>query len=101
SDGYQQLFELGAIEAENRGQSTVSRTHDRPEAQRGAAKPYSDPGFGWRLTDTGRTLARIPIDVKLARMLLESERLHALREVSVIAAFLSIQDPRERPAEVR
>jgi ATP-dependent helicase HrpA len=55
----------------------------------------------WRLTDTGRTIARIPIDVKLARMLLESERNGTLREVSVIASFLSIQDPRERPAEVR
>jgi ATP-dependent helicase HrpA len=46
-------------------------------------------------------MARLPIDVKLARMLIESERLGCLREASVVAAFLSIQDPRERPAEVR
>ncbi|MFC4764433.1 ATP-dependent RNA helicase HrpA [Dyella koreensis] len=54
-----------------------------------------------RLTPVGRTLARLPIDVQLARMLVEAERLHSLRELLVIVAFLSIQDPRERPADAR
>jgi ATP-dependent helicase HrpA len=44
---------------------------------------------------------RLPIDVKLARMLLESEKLGALREMITIASFLSVQDPRERPPEAR
>ena len=46
-------------------------------------------------------LARLPIDPRLGRMILEAERLGCLREVLVIAAALSIQDPRERPAEQR
>ena len=54
-----------------------------------------------KLTAIGRVLARLPIDVQLARMLVEGERLQALRETLVIVSFLSIQDPRERPAEAR
>ncbi len=54
-----------------------------------------------RLTVIGRTLARLPIDVQLARMLVEGDKLHALRELLVIVAFLSIQDPRERPGDAR
>ncbi|MFC6287644.1 ATP-dependent RNA helicase HrpA [Nocardioides sp. GCM10027113] len=52
-----------------------------------------------RLTRVGRRLARLPIDPRLARMVLEAERLGCVREVVVIAAALSLQDPRERPAE--
>ncbi|MFF9607462.1 ATP-dependent RNA helicase HrpA [Streptomyces sp. NPDC014684] len=52
-----------------------------------------------RLTDTGRKLAQLPVDPRLARMVLEADRNGCVREVMVIAAALSIQDPRERPAE--
>jgi len=52
-----------------------------------------------RLTRLGRSLARLPIDPQLGRMMLEADRLGCLREVIVIAAALSIQDPRERPVE--
>src|SRR6185437_13996693 len=44
---------------------------------------------------------RLPIDVQLARMLVEGEKLHALRELLTIVSFLSIQDPRERPSDAR
>ncbi|MFC5435957.1 ATP-dependent RNA helicase HrpA [Rhodanobacter umsongensis] len=54
-----------------------------------------------KLTAIGRTLARLPIDVQLARMLVEGEKLHSLRELLTIVSFLSIQDPRERPSEAR
>lgn len=54
-----------------------------------------------KLTTIGRTLARLPIDVQLARMLVEGEKLHALRELLTIVSFLSIQDPRERPGDAR
>ncbi len=54
---------------------------------------------GDRLTKVGRRLARLPIDPRLGRMVLEAERLGCVREVIVIAAALSLQDPRERPAE--
>ncbi|MGK5550089.1 ATP-dependent RNA helicase HrpA [Actinomadura kijaniata] len=52
-----------------------------------------------RLTELGRRLAQLPIDPRLARMVLEADRNGCVREVLVIASALSIQDPRERPAE--
>jgi ATP-dependent helicase HrpA len=54
-----------------------------------------------RLTSLGRQLVVLPIDPRLARMVVEADRLGCLREVLVVAAALSIQDPRERPAEQR
>jgi ATP-dependent helicase HrpA len=52
-----------------------------------------------RLTPLGRKLAQLPVDPRLARMVLEAERYGCVREVMVIAAALSIQDPRERPTD--
>ncbi|MFD5639189.1 ATP-dependent RNA helicase HrpA [Streptomyces sp. NPDC127077] len=52
-----------------------------------------------RLTETGRKLAQLPVDPRLARMVLEADKNGCAREVMVIAAALSIQDPRERPSE--
>ncbi|MGC4775938.1 ATP-dependent RNA helicase HrpA [Micromonospora chalcea] len=52
-----------------------------------------------RLTALGRRLAQLPVDPRLARMVLEGERNGCATEVVVIAAALSIQDPRERPAD--
>ncbi len=54
-----------------------------------------------RLTATGRKLADLPVDPRLGRMILESERNGCVREVLIIASALSIQDPRERPADAR
>ncbi|WP_432477017.1 ATP-dependent RNA helicase HrpA [Nocardioides sp. GXQ0305] len=54
-----------------------------------------------RLTRVGKRLARLPIDPRLGRMILEAERLGCVRDVLVVAAALSLQDPRERPAEQR
>ncbi len=54
-----------------------------------------------RLTDTGRKLARIPVDPRLGRMILEAGQNGCAREVLIITAALSIQDPRERPADAR
>ncbi|HEV7861767.1 MAG TPA: ATP-dependent RNA helicase HrpA [Acidimicrobiia bacterium] len=52
-----------------------------------------------RLTPLGRRLAQLPLDPRLGRMVLEAETNGCLDEVMVIAAALSIQDPRERPLE--
>ncbi|RZR08811.1 ATP-dependent RNA helicase HrpA [Vibrio vulnificus] len=52
-----------------------------------------------RLTAVGKQLARLPIDPRLARMVLEAPRLGCLKEVMIIAAASSIQDPRERPSD--
>jgi ATP-dependent helicase HrpA len=51
------------------------------------------------LTDTGRRLAKIPTDPKLARMLLAAADLGSLHEVAIIVSALSIQDPRDKPAD--
>ncbi|GGT46440.1 ATP-dependent helicase [Streptomyces kurssanovii] len=52
-----------------------------------------------KLTEMGRKLSQLPVDPRLARMVVEADKNGCVREVMVIAAALSIQDPRERPAE--
>ena len=64
----------------------------------GALTPGRGPS---RLTDVGRKLARLPLDPRLGRMILEAGRQGCVSEVLIITAALSIQDPRERPAEAR
>jgi ATP-dependent helicase HrpA len=60
------------------------------------------PGGGpTRLTGAGRKLARLPVDPRLGRMILEAAQHGCVREVLIITAALSIQDPRERPADAR
>jgi len=54
---------------------------------------------GRNLTRLGEDLARLPIDPTLGRMLLQSQQEHATQELLIIAAGLSIQDPRERPLD--
>ncbi|MGC1208939.1 MAG: ATP-dependent RNA helicase HrpA [Ornithinimicrobium sp.] len=54
-----------------------------------------------RLTAYGKAIVALPVDPRLARMLVEADRNGALAEVLVIASALSIQDPRERPSEKR
>ncbi|MCX7563396.1 ATP-dependent RNA helicase HrpA [Xanthomonadaceae bacterium XH05] len=71
SDGWQQLIELGAVDRQR------------------------------QLTPAGHTMARWPVDVSLARMLLAAREHGVLRQMLAIAAFLGIQDPRERPADRR
>ncbi|MFD0343848.1 ATP-dependent RNA helicase HrpA [Streptomyces sp. NPDC127117] len=73
-DGVQLLQELGALDPEEK-----------------------DPKK--RLTQLGRKLSQLPVDPRLARMVIEADRNGCVREVMVIAAALSIQDPRERPSE--
>jgi ATP-dependent helicase HrpA len=52
-----------------------------------------------RLTQIGKMMARLPLDPRISRMLIEARRENALREMMIIAAALSIQDPRERPLD--
>jgi ATP-dependent helicase HrpA len=53
------------------------------------------------LTPTGKSLAQLPVDPRIARMLVEASKLACLREVLIIASGLSIQDPRERPHDAQ
>jgi ATP-dependent RNA helicase HrpA len=54
-----------------------------------------------RITGLGRRLARLPVDPRIGRMILEADRNGCVRQVLIIAAALSIQDPRERPADAQ
>ena len=51
----------------------------------------------YRLTDVGRTMFQFPLDPRVSRMIIEAKKEECLTEIAVIAAALSIQDPRERP----
>ncbi len=52
-----------------------------------------------RITPTGKMMARLPLDPRISRMLLEARQENSLRELTILAAALSIQDPRERPLD--
>ncbi len=69
ADGYQLLAELGAIDEER------------------------------KLTVLGSELAKLPLDPKIARLLLAGRQYHCLTEILIIASALSVQDPRERPLD--
>ncbi|HVU35110.1 MAG TPA: ATP-dependent RNA helicase HrpA [Opitutaceae bacterium] len=87
--GYALLEELGAI-----GEETAC------PAGGGAGAVDAGPALLTRhLTSVGEELARLPVDPTVGRMILQARAEKALREVAVIAAGLSIQDPRERPLD--
>ena len=71
ADGFQLLHELGAVDEQH------------------------------RLTSIGKTLARLPLDPRVGRMILAARERHALREVLIIASALSVQDVRERPLQAQ
>ena len=71
ADGYQLLAELGAVDEQN------------------------------ELTPMGRELAKLPLDPRVGRMILEARNRQALEEVLVIASALSVQDVRDRPLEAQ
>ncbi|EIJ43654.1 ATP-dependent helicase HrpA [Beggiatoa alba B18LD] len=71
NDGFQLLHELGAVDTRR------------------------------QLTQTGRTLAKMPIDPRLGRMIIAAQQENCLEEVLIIASALSIQDPRERPLDAQ
>jgi ATP-dependent helicase HrpA len=66
----------------------------------GALRTGDQPGRV-RLTELGRRLARLPLDPRLARMVLAAGPLGCVRDVVVVAAALTIQDPRERPTDAQ
>ena len=82
NDGVNLLRELGALT-------------ERPRA------PRKGRGNSATLTAIGRAMAAFPVDPRLARMIIEGGRRNCAKEMMVLAAALTIQDPRERPADVR
>ncbi len=105
ADGVRLLAELGALAGGPGGRSRPARPPAEPAAGApGAAEPDAGvpaTGPGYRLTETGRKLARLPADPRLGRMILAADDHGCVPEVLVIAAALSIVDPRERPADAR
>ncbi|MEN9505155.1 MAG: ATP-dependent helicase HrpA [Actinomycetota bacterium] len=101
-DGYALLDELGALSPQG-GPDQGGPDQARSGGQPGLTEPrLTEPGLTEpRLTELGRRLARLPVDPRLGRMVLEADRHGCVREVLVIASALSIQDPRERPTEHR
>lgn len=101
-DGVTLLRELGALT-----EPAQHNTGQQQQRQQQQGKPRGRRGRRGRgpqqprgpLTRIGRDLARLPVDVRLGRMILEAAKHSAATEVLVIAAALSIQDPRERPSE--
>ena len=85
NDGVNLLRELGALSEK------LARTDKRGKHHRAAST----------LTATGRAMSAFPVDPRLARMIIEGSRRDCAKEMMVLAAALTIQDPRERPAEVR
>ncbi|HHR6206797.1 TPA: ATP-dependent RNA helicase HrpA [Providencia alcalifaciens] len=65
----------------------------------GGIQSHKEVDKGYRLTDIGRQLAQLPVDPRLARMVIEARKYGAVRETMVIVSALSIQDPRERPLD--
>ncbi|OWT70128.1 MULTISPECIES: ATP-dependent RNA helicase HrpA [unclassified Achromobacter] len=115
ADGYHLLQELGAIEAVREdGDAAGDEDGDPTEVAAGAvanadgasgvatapkrsaaAEPERSPRFA--LTRTGEELARLPVDPRVGRMILAAREQQCLAEMLIIAAALSVQDPRDRP----
>jgi ATP-dependent helicase HrpA len=95
-DGIDLLHELGAIET--RSVRSSVKTSSPSRARR---RPGGGPGTREWLTPTGRKLARLPVDPRFGRMLLESDHNGCLDEVTIIVAGLSVEDPRERPGRAQ
>ena len=77
-------------------------TNDKPVSdnlQNASGNIVAPPRY--RLTKLGEQMARLPIDPKIARILLAAKKHDCMAEILVIASALSIQDPRERPLEAR
>jgi ATP-dependent helicase HrpA len=117
ADGFRLLSELGAIKERDKGQGarpaekgtgrgSESTGPKRPDAVKSdavksdAVKPDAGKSeSGVELTEIGRLMAWIPLDPRLSRMLIEAREEGCVEEIAVLAAALSIQDPRERPVD--
>ena len=109
-DGVKLLEELGAIQPKkiksykNDGESFPTRAKDVSANKNGTryetcAIESEEKKQGWELTPIGRQLAQLPVDPRLAKMLLSAVDFGSVYEVMIIVSALSIQDPRERPTD--
>jgi ATP-dependent helicase HrpA len=100
ADGVRLLEELQAFDSTPEGSAEATSTEPGYAAQSPSpGTPRKGRDRGRRLTAYGKSLVRLPVDPRLGRMLIEAGTLGCTREVLVIVAALSMQDPRERPAD--
>ncbi len=105
NDGRKLLIELGAMI--DKGKAPLLERMNSSATQEGdqhpniSAKSTTNKGElqGSSLTKIGQQLAKMPIDPRLARMILGGAHFGVLNEVLIIVAALAVQDPRERPAD--
>ena len=107
-DGVKLLEELGAIQPKkiksykNDGARFPMRAQnltDESTRQETRANESTEKKQGWELTAIGRQLAQLPVDPRLAKMLISAVNLGSVYEVMIIVSALSIQDPHERPTD--
>ena len=109
-DGVKLLEELGAIQPKkiksykHDGARFLTRAKDVSANKNGTryetcAIESEEKKQGWELTPIGRQLAQLPVDPRLAKMLLSAVNFGSVYEVMIIVSALSIQDPRERPTD--
>ena len=105
-DGVKLLEELGAIQPKKYksrdGARLLTRAKnltDESTLQETRASESTEKKQGWELTPIGRQLAQLPVDPRLAKMLLSAVDFGSVYEVMIIVSALSIQDPRERPTD--
>ena len=105
-DGVKLLEELGAIQPKKyksrdgaRLPTRAQKLTDESTRQETRASESTEKKQGWELTPIGRQLAQLPVDPRLAKMLLSAVDFGSVYEVMIIVSALSIQDPRERPTE--
>ncbi|MCP4720095.1 MAG: DUF3418 domain-containing protein, partial [Desulfobacteraceae bacterium] len=82
-DGFDTLMELGAIQ-KKRKKHIPNQKSDKKQ---------------YHLTQTGRIMAKVPVDPKLSRVLIEAQRMGCLKEAIIIVTALAIADVRQRPAD--
>ena len=105
-DGVKLLEELGAIQPKKykshdgaRLPTRVQNLTNESSRQETRASELTEKKQGWELTPIGRQLAQLPVDPRLAKMLLSAVDFGSVYEVMIIVSALSIQDPRERPTQ--
>ncbi|WP_406565275.1 DUF3418 domain-containing protein [Acinetobacter wuhouensis] len=104
NDGRKLLIELGAIRDEASEKSSPLAEKNSSPFEKGGGSPLSKRGVRGdlsqgELTKIGLQMAKMPIDPRLARMILGGAHFGVLNEVLIIVAALAVQDPRERPAD--
>ncbi|AXJ11389.1 ATP-dependent RNA helicase HrpA [Arthrobacter sp. PM3] len=99
NDGVSLLRELGALSAARAPERNGAGQENDGGGRRGGRRPAGAGRNGGGLTAVGQKLAQLPVDPRLGRMIVEAGKRGCVREVMILAAALTIQDPRERPTD--